>query len=642
MRALAAAALLAFAAPALRAADADDGLAARDAARLDDARAAWTKASLAEDADGFVWAQRGWAELATGRVKDARASFARAVDRSISTSGQAEGLLGQGLSFLLDGKPRDADDLLRRAGLAGQYEVGAASRLRGEAARESGDSGAARTHLREALELDAYDRDALRDLMLALAHDGALTDAWRTAERLLRMDPADAEARKVLEKSVAGVRGDRDAALGLRRMKRTLLSPDDDSNPLPVSTRTIRVALYATPAGTPSTLLSCVLVANAAFRVEASSGDAAPRAAGAAGEARRLEFDALTRSVDVRDVSRNLLFATRAPLRLVPLAQRGSVLISTASVLGDAPQVDRGDREVRGSVAVYPGPNGFTLVNESALEPYLYGVVSLALPDGAPDAALEAEAVVARTEAVRAVAKAAPGAAYDIDDAGELPTIGLSGEMRAAAAAVLATDGITLAGADGAPIEAPQHADSGGWTESGVADGTYSGPRPTSGLALERFLHEPPAGYFPAASPLGTPASSRWTLTLDARGLRERAARRADIGKLLSVRVAQRSATGRVAALEVVGTKGKLEFKGAAEIERFLSPGSLRSTLFSLQPLNDGAKLERLLVWGAGTGDGRGFSRAGALGQAAGGADWKTIVARYFPEATPVPETRKK
>jgi peptidoglycan hydrolase-like amidase len=388
-------------------------------------------------------------------------------------------------------------------------------------------------------------------------------------------------------------------------------------------------------------LTSCILVPNAAFRVEASSGDAA-RADGGAGDPRRLEFDAATGRVDVRDLAGDLLFSTRSVLRVRPNSARGSVLVSSAAVAGGGADVDRGDREMRGTIAVHPGAAGFTLVDESALEPYLFGLVSFALPDGAADAALEAEAVVARTEAVRAAAAAAPGAAYDVLDDGDLRTIGVSGELRAATAAVLATDGSVLE-KYGAPIEAPQHADSGGWTESGAADGTFSAPRPVAGLALERFLHDPPPGLFAAASAAGTPASSRWTLVLDAAGLRDRAARRADIGRLVAVRVAARSATGRVEALDVVGAKKTLTLKGAAEIEAFLSPGGLRSTLFSLQPLNNGARLERLVVWGAGTGDGRGFSRAGALGQAAGGADWRAILLRYFPDAVAtVPEARKK
>ena len=38
------------------------------------------------------------------------------------------------------------------------------------------------------------------------------------------------------------------------------------------------------------------------------------------------------------------------------------------------------------------------------------------------------------------------------------------------------------------------------------------------------------------------------------------------------------------------------------------------------------------MVWGAGTGSGLGFSRIGAIGQAALGRGWREIVKHYFPK----------
>ena len=58
---------------------------------------------------------------------------------------------------------------------------------------------------------------------------------------------------------------------------------------------------------------------------------------------------------------------------------------------------------------------------------------------------------------------------------------------------------------------------------------------------------------------------------------------------------------------------------------------SLRSALFTLQPVYDGRNLDRVVLWGAGTGSGLGFSRSGAIGQAALGAKWQDIVKFYFP-----------
>jgi peptidoglycan hydrolase-like amidase len=119
---------------------------------------------------------------------------------------------------------------------------------------------------------------------------------------------------------------------------------------------------------------------------------------------------------------------------------------------------------------------------------------------------------------------------------------------------------------------------------------------------------------------------------LDVRDLRSRVERKKKIGRLLNVIVAGRTATGRVKELKVVGADGETTYAGFKEIQGLLSPGSLRSSLFTMQPLYDGKNLNRLVVWGAGTGAGLGFSRAGALGQAALGRKWKDIVTHYFPK----------
>jgi peptidoglycan hydrolase-like amidase len=118
---------------------------------------------------------------------------------------------------------------------------------------------------------------------------------------------------------------------------------------------------------------------------------------------------------------------------------------------------------------------------------------------------------------------------------------------------------------------------------------------------------------------------------LDVKDLRTRVEEKKKIGRLLNILVAGRTATGRVKALTVIGADGSASFAGFAEIQRLLSPGSLRSALFTMQPLYEGHHLLRMIVWGAGTGTGLGFSRAGALGQAALGKPWREIVKHYFP-----------
>ena len=389
----------------------------------------------------------------------------------------------------------------------------------------------------------------------------------------------------------------------------------------------------------------CYVMSNSPFKAT-SAAYGTLRDDGRAFDQWEIEYRAESGAVEVRDAARNILFVGKQPFKLVPAAGRGSILIKSARLL-DSVGVDPGDREVRGAVEVFPNPWGFKLVNEAPLELYLYGVASLALPDGSPPEAYKAEAVAARTAAAWAMGHRPENLERTdlLDDASVQPTIGVSGELRAAQEAVAATEAMVLA--EGAKVaRVAHHDDSGGRTAQGDQYGepgwehlvsVRDSARPLeewrSPLDLERFVHEPPPqGLYSEAVSGFSPAASRWLRILDARELRSRIERRKDIGALRRVRVAARTGTGRVQSLEVEGSRGAAVFTGAKEIEEFLSPGSLRSTLFSIQPLYDGKDISRLVVWGAGTGSGLGMPRAGAAGQAALGADWKTILKHYFPK----------
>jgi len=625
--------------------EANEALALRDAGNPEAALPLWLKASLMPDADGFLWNQRGWASLALGRIREAKESFEKAVDRSSTTATQAEANLGLGLASVLNDQPKAALEPLRRAAVSGPYAISAAALLTAEAASKIGDRQSMLSYLRQALDVDPYDREALRALARLMDKIGDNRGAWLAARRALALDPKDSDALKILKRNASFIVGDPDEASGVRRIARPALNPDGEAPPAPGAPRTIRVGLFGAPDGKPATMTRCYLMVNSPFKVTAAAFGAI-RDNGNALDQWGIEARPDTGVIEVRDSARNLLFVSKQPFKFVPSAKLGSVLIKSPRI-NDIVGVDIGDREVRGSLEVIPNPWGFELVQEVPLEEYLYGVVSLALPDGSPPEAFKAQAVVSRTAALWAMGHHAPNLErFDLlDDRSTQSSLGVSGEMRSAADAVDATEGMVL-GRAGLVARAPQHEDSGGRTEDGDASGepglddlvsVVDAAQPLADwktpLDLERFLHDaPPPGLYSEAAPGPIAAVARWVRVLDARDLRERADAVKKVGRLRSVRVLSRTETGRVKALEVAGVDGSVVFTGFAAIQGFLSPGSLRSTLFTLQPIYDGRNLSRLLVWGAGTGSGLGFSRLGANGQAALGASWRAIVKHYFPK----------
>ncbi|MBI3566394.1 MAG: SpoIID/LytB domain-containing protein [Elusimicrobia bacterium] len=624
--------------------EANEALAERDAGRPETALPLWIKASLAEGADGLVWNQRAWSSLSVGRLREAKESFEKAIDRSSTTETQAEADLGLGLTAILDDKPKAALEPLRRAGVAGPYSVAAAAQLTAEAAATIGDQPATLSYLRQALDVDPYDREALRALVRFMDRVGDNRGAWLAARRALWFDPADEEAQKVLKRNARFVTGDPDAASGVRRVARPLLDANADEPPLPKSSRAVRVGLFGAPNGKPASMTRAYLMSNAPFKVTAAAYGAL-RDNGNAYDQWEVEFRPDTNVVEVRDSARNLLFVSKQPFAFVPQSPRGSILVKSAKIT-DPVGVDLGDRETRGSVEVIPNPWGFRLVAETPLELYLYGVVSMALPSGSPPEAYKAQAVVSRTAALWAMGHRPPTLErYDLlDDRSVQPTVGVSGEMREAGDGVLATEGLALT-ENGLVTRAPQHEDSGGRTEDGRASGepgleTFvsvdDGPRPlaswTTPLDFERFVHEPPPeGLYSEAAPGRSAATARWVRVLDVKDIRARVDQKKRVGRVRALRVTGRTDTGRVKGIEVVGADGSVVYTGFEELQRLLSPGSLRSTLFSLQPVYDGKSVSRVILWGAGTGHGVGYSRAGGVGQAALGKPWRDILKHYFP-----------
>lgn len=624
--------------------EANEALVQRDAGRPESALPLWIKATLIDAEGGFAWNQRAWSNLALGRLREAKESFQKAIDRSSTTATQAEANLGLGLVAILDAKPNAGVEALRRASVSGPYAIGAASLLTARVNLALGDKQAALSYLRQALDVDPYDREALRELEVLLDKIGDNRGAWLTSRRALALDPTDEQARKILARNSSFLVGDPDEAAGVRRIARPLLNAEGDG-PLPaVSSRTIRVGLYGAPDGRAAQMTHCYLMMNAPFKVTAAAYGAL-RDNGSAFDQWEIEYRAETGVVEVRDSARNLLFVSKQPFAFVPQSPRGSVLIKSAKVT-DAAGVDIGDREVRGTVEVFPTPWGFRLVEEVGLEEYLFGVVSLALGPNAPPEAYKAQAVVSRTQALWLAGRRPgnPERADLLDDRSTQPTIGVSGEYRSAVDGVLAVEGQVLA-ERGEIARAPQTEDSGGRTE----DGTESGEPGMQGLVsvadapraaapwttpedLEHFVHEaPPEGLYSEAAPGPSAATARWTRVLEARDIRARAEEKGKIGRLRGLQVLGRTSTGRVKAIRAIGTDGTADFVGFAAIQRLLSPGSLRSTLFTLQPLYDGKNVSQVVVWGAGTGPGLGFARAGAVGQAALGVGWREILKKYFP-----------
>ena len=329
---------------------------------------------------------------------------------------------------------------------------------------------------------------------------------------------------------------------------------------------------------------------------------------------------------------RRLTLAVEGPRGLVPL--QGPLRVHAPGGL-------------RWQGAVYAGPfrlqanayGGWSLVELVPLERYLQGVVPHEIGAGAPPVALAAQAVLARTWALRNQGRFRVDGYHLCADT----QCQVYGDPRAAGpavkAAIAATRGQVLSWLQ-EPIHAVYHASNGGvaagfeeaWGGSplpylrprvdGPAGFVATYPLPLGGSSLAELVRRADGGYG-ADHPL-----YRWQRLLDRAQLeRSLGAAAPRLGPLQRVQVLQRGQSGRVLALALKGRDGEVVLRRDA-IRRTLR--ALPSTLFTVSAAGPG-------VWrfsGGGFGHGAGLSQAGAMDLARRGWGLQTILSHYYPGTT--------
>ena len=332
-----------------------------------------------------------------------------------------------------------------------------------------------------------------------------------------------------------------------------------------------------------------------------------------------------------------------------PLAAGGGAATAN-SVLEGPLQIDA-PGGLRWQGGVYAGPfrlqgdayGSWSLVEQVPLERYLLGVVPHEIGAGAPASALEAQAVLARTWALRNQGRFAVDGYHLCSDT----QCQVYGDPRGAGAAVkravVATQSRVLSWA-GQPIHAVYHASNGGvsagfeeaWGGAGLPylkpaiDAPSSGPQalvgrfplPLGPAGVHDFLAHGGAAYGADHSRF------RWTRSLDAAQIAKAVAAQApQLGQPQQVVVLRLGASGRVLALKIVGQGGEAVLHLDA-IRRTLR--QLPSTLFVVQKVAPG----QWLFEGGGFGHGAGLSQAGAMDLAQRGWGLQQILQHYYPGAS--------
>ncbi|MEQ8820581.1 MAG: SpoIID/LytB domain-containing protein [Sumerlaeia bacterium] len=297
--------------------------------------------------------------------------------------------------------------------------------------------------------------------------------------------------------------------------------------------------------------------------------------------------------------------------------------------------------------------NAIDVIVQLPVEEYLRGVVPSEIGPTAPEEALKAQAVAARSETMTALRERVyAGPHHDIcADVNCQVYAGIGRRNEATDAAIRATRGLVIA-YEGASIPAYYASNCGGHSENienvwperdrGIPcwDGVFEGPGNDPGdlsdsAVFAQWVASRPAVYcnrdaYPEL-PEWTQKNFRWTREISAVELGERVATLGkDIGRIVRIEPLERGVSGRLNRVKFVGMYGQDVTVGPELAIRRVWESPLKSSAFVVKPDRKDGPPEMFLIEGAGYGHGVGLCQTGAMARATEGQDFRQILTHYY------------
>ncbi len=296
------------------------------------------------------------------------------------------------------------------------------------------------------------------------------------------------------------------------------------------------------------------------------------------------------------------------------------------------------DRRYWGAVYVTVDHDGSLLAANAVPEDKLLaGLVPSEMYPDAPPAALEAQAIAARTELLQKIGRRNLTDPFLLCSTQQCQVYAGAGkEDPRTTKAVDKTRGMVLLRDGGGLVDIRYSASCGGHTEDneaiwgGDADPSLRGRTDDPKGAMSRVTEDNIDAFLDGGADawcgkgkLGK-GRFRWTEKLGADDLSTRVAvEYPQIGRVKSISAKKRGVSGRIGVLAIQGEKGSVDVTGDLHIRRLL--GGLKSTLFKV-----GREGDAFVFHGAGFGHGVGMCQMGAIGMATAGKPHAAILGHYY------------
>lgn len=218
----------------------------------------------------------------------------------------------------------------------------------------------------------------------------------------------------------------------------------------------------------------------------------------------------------------------------------------------------------RGDIIFKRSSKGFCVGNDIDIEQYICGVLESEISPGWHIEALKAQAVIARTYALKS--RGAKGGPFEICSSTSSQLYkGIGKGHSTFAKAVAETKGLILRW-NGAPASTFYHSDSGGMVTSAAA--VWGGNVPYLKARAEIVNYKSP--------------KSEWQTTLTMSYIGQRLSKKGlGVGELKSIRPIARDESGRVMSLEVKGSGGTKKISGS-KFRFAVGSDKIKSTLFEM------------------------------------------------------------
>lgn len=572
--------------------------------------------------DPFTELTRGWLLLSAGKYKKAHEAFDHLLYLSADLEYVSSAKLGGALALYFSGKKEQAAQQLQYLYVSNPYAISFVSYLLGRIASQTKDGKKlAPVFLQQALAHDEKNYAAAQLFAQLAEKDKNKLRAWQYYATLYSLDPKNPHLAEKVEKYADELGNKSIDYLFYLRLEQPIVH---EMHSIP--SQQVKMALYADRHQLPQELTQITVVTSGTATItDEKRGEILKIPSYIE---KQIEFNPQTRGVDFKNSKGQVEFSAKAPFRLTTDNLSKTLLVRNART-ENIFAADLSDKELKGSLWVLPGDNGFLLVNEVYSEDLLPALLATRVQDITHEEALKSLAVVLRSALLETVAARQDEPYHITDNDPQFQFKGINLIFKTLLDASKTSAAIRLT-----QTAAGAYANCGVVSANQVLNTSQKPAYVFSPANVSKYmLSNPPADLVSRPQDPTQWSGIKWIYWLEGKDIEQRVAYRKNIGKLRALTPTKLSPNGRILAMRFEGSKGAYEANDPQEIAFLLSAATMRSNFFDLVPLYKGNHIERVLVRGYDTGLGEGLCLRGAQGLAQQGRDYIGIIKYYFPQA---------